>query len=883
MMFLLHGPPGVPSCIPSDSKSGIMKAAYQGNTDTLQANVKEGLATEFCRCFTHKEKQENEESEETVFLCKSDCLNSSVDWTFETDGVYTVSVNASSIYRLMQETIDAVLACLVVSDLREPGNQLTVSKDVELLNTVKHRLILNLTKDDRNYENYRNLSSKEKDCNHGNITYDSNISQHLICCHVNTLHLLHTSDLSSCHLHLHLHILVQDPVGKLALNIPSEATRNLNPLVLFSITAASNVTVCLLANARSLYRNCSYATGAETEVVLLFNHTGTVVIEFQTENRVFSQNRSARACVQGNRKASPQDRINPTCQPTPSPSPVHSIDGKAVRILAAKQAYPTNTDITFLAVADVPDPVEFLWRFGDSRSARTTSRTITKRYQQPGSYDVVVVASHGQTSVTSDAFPLVVQRAVKLNRLVHQASVLQNQTVSVSCRVNVGTDLTFLWSFGDGTTRPGQSTEEHVFHRLGEFRLEVTVSNMVSSASLSSCIFVVGRPCWPPPVKNMGPLKLQVRRYQVIRLGVTYETEVDCDVSEGLNYTWTLFDSTGRTFPLPLIDTHRQSLTLQSHLLPYDTYTAISRVQVIGSVVYSNYSVRVQVIPSPPVVFIQGGTNIFMNRSSGTVTLDGQASYDPDFPMNPLSYSWTCKPVSSIASSCFNQHVHTSSPVLKFHVGFLKHNFDQFQFTLTIHSGERSASSETFITITPNLIRRMSVSCPECHGDHVSWDQTFSVTAMCEDCNIPAEHIQYSWSVYVVNASSKPVTEVPFCSTVDLSAFSSIVENPATSAQTPEISTLHPSVASSHSSLSESEPSNSPPVLSIASSDHTDQEDITSEPPADPGSSTYWDFSFPVLESVGEGDRQGEKSSTEIFAVTFLGLYCQNQTVRIKK
>lgn len=70
----------------------------------------------------------------------------------------------------------------------------------------------------------------------------------------------------------------------------------------------------------------------------------------------------------------------------------------------------------------------------------------------------------------------------------------------------------------------------------------------------------------------------KVRRYEVIRLGVTFETEVDCDISGGLHYTWTLFDSAGRVLPLPLIDTHRQSLLLPSHLLHSDTYTAIARV-----------------------------------------------------------------------------------------------------------------------------------------------------------------------------------------------------------------------------------------------------------------------------------------------------------------
>lgn len=86
--------------------------------------------------------------------------------------------------------------------------------------------------------------------------------------------------------------------------------------------------------------------------------------------------------------------------------------------------------------------------------------------------------SSGQTSVASKVLPLEVQRAVKLNRLVHQASVLQKQTVTVSCRVNVGTNLTFLWSFGDGSSSLGQSTEQYVYHRCVYLIIMVTELNI---------------------------------------------------------------------------------------------------------------------------------------------------------------------------------------------------------------------------------------------------------------------------------------------------------------------------------------------------------------------------------------------------------------------
>ncbi|XP_035981647.1 polycystic kidney disease 1 like 1 [Fundulus heteroclitus] len=538
-------------------------------------------------------------------------------------------------------------------------------------------------------------------------------------------------------------------------------------------------------------------------------------------------------CVKGKRKLRAKDIT--AWQP-----PAQSKQDKTVRIYAERQVYPTNKDVIFLVVTDIPDPLEFFWDFGDSKLARTSLRTVTKRYDNPGSYKVVVAASWGETSVASDVFPVEVQRAVKLSRLVHQASVLRNQTLTMRCRVSAGTNLTFMWSFADGPTRPGPSTAHHVFHRLGEFVVKVTASNLISSASLSSHVFVVDRACQPPPVKRMGPLKLQFQRQDVIHLGVTFEADVDCDISDGLDYTWTLFGSGGQIIPLPDTDTQSQSLMLPSHLLQYDTYTATARVQVIGSVVYSNYTMTFQVKPRPPVAFIQGGTNFFIGKeSSNMVTLDGQKSYDPDFPRNLLSYRWTCKPVSIIASSCFHQDIPTSSPVLRFPTSLLEPKFDQFQFTLTVTSGARSASSEAFLTVASHLTGKVSVFCHQCLGDRVNWDQPFSVSALCEDCSVRSELTEYTWSLYLVNASSKPIIEVPFCFTVDASDPSAIRENPTTSTLTPETSSLHPPVPR----LSSSEPSQTS-VL-----DHISLIDASGEFPR-PGSDDY-DVSYP---SVEEGD-----------------------------
>ncbi|XP_053083812.1 polycystic kidney disease 1 like 1 [Pangasianodon hypophthalmus] len=453
-----------------------------------------------------------------------------------------------------------------------------------------------------------------------------------------------------------------------------------------------------------------------------------------------------------------------------------SIFSPVIWIYTEKQAYTTREDIKFLAMTEEPDPLEFHWHFGDKTTIRTPSRTFIKKYLHPDRYNVTVSMSSSLGSVSSDVYTIVIQRAVRLNRLRYTRSVLLNTTVTFSCRINAGTGVTYLWDFGDGTQRVGQDTEHHVFNSTGEFIVEVIVYNLVSSASLKGHVFVVLEPCQPPPVKNMGPSKIQVWRYQPVCLGVTYEEQIQCNTSKGLHYSWTLYGPTGLQLSTTGIKTNQQHLELPEYLLHYGTYRAVAKVQVVGSIVYSTYSVLIEVMPSALVSIISGGTNVFINRhnSNSNITVDGHRSYDPDFPDNIMSYRWKCRPVNTAETSCFSRHVPVSSALLMFPASALNSNCDLFKLTLTVQSGNRSSSSEMFITMSSKPTSIIHVSCKECRGNSVNWNERFSVTAACESCPI---NVTYFWKLYLVNASSKSTPDVPFCGSLDISLPSKLEED----------------------------------------------------------------------------------------------------------
>nr|KAF6302365.1 polycystin 1 like 1, transient receptor potential channel interacting [Pipistrellus kuhlii] len=423
--------------------------------------------------------------------------------------------------------------------------------------------------------------------------------------------------------------------------------------------------------------------------------------------------------------------------------------------------FATDTDITFVAVTKETTPLEFTWFFGEDLPVRTRRRSIQRRLGAPQWYRVVVQASNGMGSVASEPHHVQAQRRVVASGLVATASALVNAPVTFQCRISFGTDVAYRWAFGDGAGGLGSSSTSHVYSREGEFTVEVVAFNAVSTVSLRKRLFVVRRPCQPPPVKNMGPGKVQVWRSQPVTLGVTFEAAILCDISQGLSYAWSLTDSEGWPVPLPpAVSTHRQTLTVPHYFLEPGNYTALAQVQVRGSPVHSNYCVGVEVRARAPVSVISEGTHLFIPRTpSSTMVLSGSLSYDPDRPGATLRYHWACTPASAPGRPCFAgpaaRSLDVRAPTLSFAVDSLSSGYDQFLVTLTVSShGRNSSEAQVFLSTLPDVaLRRVHISGGTFRGVPVNWNEELLLRAACEDCGEAA--LSFSWDLFVVNATGR--------------------------------------------------------------------------------------------------------------------------------
>jgi PKD repeat protein len=124
--------------------------------------------------------------------------------------------------------------------------------------------------------------------------------------------------------------------------------------------------------------------------------------------------------------------------------------------------------------------VTYAWNFGDGTTG--SGDTVAHTYPSAGSYTAVVTATNSSGSATATTGVTVVD--VAISDLLAGANGPTNlgNTTTLTATISAGTNVTYVWSFGDGTTGSGD-TVAHTYQSEGSYTAIVTATNSAGSSS----------------------------------------------------------------------------------------------------------------------------------------------------------------------------------------------------------------------------------------------------------------------------------------------------------------------------------------------------------------------------------------------------------------
>jgi uncharacterized repeat protein (TIGR01451 family) len=142
---------------------------------------------------------------------------------------------------------------------------------------------------------------------------------------------------------------------------------------------------------------------------------------------------------------------------------------------------------TFTATISSGTNVDFIWDFGDGKSA--SGRIVVYPYSYSGVYTASVRAINAAGMVTATTF-VIIQRAITGLTAVNDGPTPLGMATTLTATVSDGTDINYIWDFGDGVTGIGPVVS-HVYPAGGIYTAVVTATNMVSGQSAVTAVVIV--------------------------------------------------------------------------------------------------------------------------------------------------------------------------------------------------------------------------------------------------------------------------------------------------------------------------------------------------------------------------------------------------------
>jgi PKD repeat protein len=175
--------------------------------------------------------------------------------------------------------------------------------------------------------------------------------------------------------------------------------------------------------------------------------------------------------------------------------------------------------------------VTYAWDFGDGTSGIGVVDTHT--YLAVGSYTAVVTATNSLGTAGASTIVTVTDVPIAGLHAANDSPTELGDMTTLTATLLTGTNVTFEWDFGDGTTGAG-AVDTHTYPALGVYTAIVTATNGTSSESASTVVTITDVPITGLMAANDGPMELG----NLITLTAT--------IMKGTNvsYTWDFGDGT---------------------------------------------------------------------------------------------------------------------------------------------------------------------------------------------------------------------------------------------------------------------------------------------------------------------------------------------------
>uniref|UniRef100_A0A224YXP2 Receptor for egg jelly 7 n=1 Tax=Rhipicephalus zambeziensis TaxID=60191 RepID=A0A224YXP2_9ACAR len=400
--------------------------------------------------------------------------------------------------------------------------------------------------------------------------------------------------------------------------------------------------------------------------------------------------------------------------------------------------------------------LRFLWSLIPQQEHYVTDAAVVNlRPTRPGIYVIRVTCQNHVSSVTSPELTLrLVERVTSLQGIVVLGPVLVSRPTRLRAIHTTGSNLTFVWNFGDGSD-PVAVTDgpevSHTFTRVREYWVKVVAYNVFSRAELETNVFAMLQPCNKP--------ELRIHRHTKVRFDevVFVEAAVStwCPISTKVRYSWTVLNAMGSHV---VFERHgsgalsRKDLLLPAGTVPVGRYLLALKARMVPTFVYAVENATLTVVPSPVSFSIAGGSWRTIGPSA-VVILETEL-YPPH--LTDYRITWKCEDFNDGLADCFTHPFPSSlakrsTRTMRFLTSSLNLNISTFLFTATLALGNatsRVAQQVLDASTRSPRYRLIELHCQSCgYGRQVRSHERVVLAASCVDCDTN-EELDFEWSLW---------------------------------------------------------------------------------------------------------------------------------------